>query len=75
MEARTDHEETKRFNLIYGITTAIGSLLVVLVITWASHYRGGFSWSSEPKLQFNWHPVLMVISLIFLYSQCKLILD
>lgn len=71
MEARNEHQQIQRFNIIYGVATGIGSLLVVLVIVWASYYRGGFAWTSNPTLEFNWHPVLMIISLIFLYSQCK----
>lgn len=33
------------------------------------HYRGGFAWSGDN--QFNWHPLLMVLSLIYLYGNGK----
>ena len=41
--------------------------MVVLVSIWTGHFMGGFS-GSDANLVFNWHPLLMVISLIFLYG-------
>lgn len=45
-----------------------GALLIILVIIWTSYYRDGFSWTSNPQLEFNWHPLLMTIGLVFLYA-------
>nr|CAD7204185.1 unnamed protein product [Timema douglasi] len=59
----------KGFSIAFGTTEFLGALAVVMMTVWVGHYRGGYSWSSlEPDLEFNWHPVLMTVSLIFLYG-------
>ncbi|KAK9272076.1 hypothetical protein L1049_002445 [Liquidambar formosana] len=51
----------------------MGVMATVLVLTWARHYRGGMSLSSDNKdLIFNVHPVLMVIGLILLNGEAML---
>ena len=45
-----------------------GIAILVLVVVWCSHYRGGFAWDGSAK-EFNYHPVFMVVSMIFLNSQ------
>ena len=32
------------------------------------HYRKGFAWQDDPSHEFNWHPFLMTIGLVFLYG-------
>lgn len=71
MEARAEHQKTKHYQTLYSFTTSIGIGLIILMLFWIFNYRGGLSGSSNPKLEFNWHPLLMVLSLLFLYSQCK----
>jgi len=46
----------------------VGISMVVMVSVWAGHCLGGFGGSSHPDLEFNWHPLLMTISLIYLYG-------
>nr|CAD7601541.1 unnamed protein product [Timema genevievae] len=59
----------KGFSIAFGTTEFLGALAVVMMTVWVGHYRGGYSWSSlEPDLEFNWHPVLMTVSMIFLYG-------
>ncbi len=41
-------------------------LVVILTGVWMGHYRGGFGWSADNV--FNWHPLLMVLSLVYLYG-------
>ncbi|XP_017755642.1 PREDICTED: cytochrome b561-like [Eufriesea mexicana] len=51
----------------------IGAVLIILVAVWCGNYRGGFAWNSNPSLEFNWHPLLMVIGFVFLYANGMLI--
>lgn len=53
---------------LVGLQQICGALLILLVIIWTSYYRDGFSWTSNPQLEFNWHPLLMTIGLVFLYA-------
>lgn len=66
-------EDYKNFNIIFGVTQGIGLLCVVLMLVWTASYRGGFGWSSKPDLQFNWHPLLMTIGLIYLFANSIMI--
>jgi cytochrome b-561 len=59
------------FTLLLGFTEACGICLIILVTIWTSYYRDGFSWRSDPKLEFNWHPLLMIIGLVYLYGNGK----
>lgn len=51
----------------------IGASVAGLVLTWALHFRGGVSLTSDNKdLIFNVHPVLMVIGFILLNGEAML---
>ena len=56
------------FTPLFYLTEGIGILLVILVSVWCIHFRGGFGWTSNPGLEFNWHPFLMTFGLVFLYG-------
>ncbi|XP_050316124.1 putative transmembrane ascorbate-dependent reductase CYB561 homolog isoform X2 [Anthonomus grandis grandis] len=73
MEARVGHQKTKLYNSLYVFTSSLGIGLIVLLLFWLMYYRDGFSWQADPKKQFNWHPFMMVLSMVFLYSQAILI--
>ncbi|KAJ8970508.1 hypothetical protein NQ317_007873 [Molorchus minor] len=73
MEARAEHQKTKHYQSLYTFTTAMGVGLLILVLFWILHFRNGFAWHSDVGLQFNWHPYLMVLGMVFLYSQSMLI--
>lgn len=61
-------QDTTGFTPIYGIAQVSGFIAVVLTGIWMGHYQGGFAWSSDPGLQFNWHPLLMMLGLVYLYG-------
>ncbi|KAM6984931.1 lysosomal membrane ascorbate-dependent ferrireductase CYB561A3 [Aplochiton taeniatus] len=56
----------------YLLSLCLGLLCVVFVTYWNSHWRGGFAWDGS-ALQFNWHPVLMVTSLVVLYGNAAIV--
>lgn len=52
----------------------IGLSLVITTVAWVGQFKGGVSFSpTEKGIDFNWHPILMTISLIFLYGNGALI--
>ncbi|KFM56650.1 Cytochrome b561, partial [Stegodyphus mimosarum] len=70
--ARTHHMEPGNaygiaFWVAVGFSQIIGIICIALIIHFANLY-GGFGWSSDPNLQFSYHPVLMVVGLIFFYG-------
>lgn len=58
----------KDFYPLLSLTEACGIFLIILMTIWTGYYRNGFSWKSNPQLEFNWHPLLMTIGLVFLYA-------
>jgi len=54
--------------------SVIGLTLVITTIAWVGKFKGGVAFShTEKGIDFNWHPILMTISLIFLYGNGALI--
>merc|ERR1711992_512991 len=52
----------------------IGLILVITTIAWVGHFKGGVAFTQTEKgIDFNWHPILMTISLIFLYGNGAMI--
>jgi hypothetical protein len=58
------------------LVVVLASLLLLASLTlslfWVLYYRGGFTWTEDPKHQFNLHPVLMVAGFITFSGFCKL---
>ena len=47
----------------------IGIALVAMTIAWVEKFKGGVEWGNTALgIDFNWHPILMTLSLIFLYG-------
>ncbi|XP_029961186.1 lysosomal membrane ascorbate-dependent ferrireductase CYB561A3 isoform X2 [Salarias fasciatus] len=55
------------FYACHLLLLALSLACVVCVCVWNSRWRGGFAWDGS-SLQFNWHPVLMVVGLVVLYG-------
>jgi len=64
-------QDTTGFMPVAEIAQITGIMAVVLTGIWMGHFRGGMAWQSDPKLEFNWHPMLMVIGMVFLYGNGK----
>jgi len=52
----------------FFISQVFGLGLVVLMSVWTGHYLGGFAGTSQPDKEFNWHPLLMTVSMVYLYG-------
>jgi len=56
------------------LVEVIGLLAVIMTIYWVNHFKGGVVWGfTDMGIAFNWHPILMTLSLIFLYGNGALI--
>lgn len=53
------------FACLVGGSQVLGLASVVLTGVWMGHYRGGFAWDGS-GLEFNLHPLCMVLGLVFL---------
>ena len=47
----------------------MGLVLFALTVHWVMEYKKGVQWGlTELGIAFNWHPILMTLSLIWLYG-------
>lgn len=58
------------FRILYMIAQMLGVTIIILMGAWITIFLGGFGWST-PKIEFNWHPMLMTIGMIYLFGNCK----
>lgn len=61
------------FKVLYVLTQLCGLTMIVLMGSWIGVHMGGLGGTSNPSLEFNWHPLLMTIGLIFLYGNAILV--
>ena len=46
----------------------LGVGVVVMTAIWMGKYRGGYGWDGTER-QFNYHPLFMIIGMVFLNAQ------
>lgn len=61
-------QDTSGFVPMFAVAQVCGFMAVVLMGIWTGHHLGGFAWQSDPKHEFNWHPLLMTLGMIYLYG-------
>merc|ERR1711971_1047104 len=61
------------FFICLAVIEAVGISAVILTVHWAINIKGGVTYVENMGVPFNWHPILMTISLIFLYGNGALI--
>ncbi|BES92133.1 cytochrome [Nesidiocoris tenuis] len=66
-------EDLSGFWATFSGAQVLGVLVVLLVAIWTGSMAGGFAWRSNPSLEFNWHPLLMVVGFVFLYGNSIMI--
>lgn len=69
---RTGQGRLVNFRLLYLVAQLIGVVLIILTLSWILLHLNGLSYDySTPSLIFNWHPLMMVIGMVFLYGNCE----
>merc|ERR1712193_246699 len=61
------------FFLCLLVVEAFGISAVILTVHWAINIKDGVGYVENMGIPFNWHPILMTLSLIFLYGNGALI--
>ena len=50
------------------LAQVFGLAAVIIVAVWMGQYNGGFAWQENPSKEFNYHPLFMIIGMVFLYG-------
>ncbi|XP_075998929.1 transmembrane ascorbate-dependent reductase CYB561 [Genypterus blacodes] len=72
MEASGSGPTRSGFVWLVGGSQVLGLASVVMTGVWMGHYRGGFAWDGS-GLEFNVHPLCMVLGLVFLQGDAILV--
>ncbi|KAM8946141.1 transmembrane ascorbate-dependent reductase CYB561 [Pelodytes ibericus] len=71
MEDSFSHQNAGGMPYLIAISQIFGVAALAITGAWLSHYRGGFAWSGP--LQFNVHPLCMVLGMVFLCGDALLV--
>ena len=52
--------------LLMFLLQILGLTAVVMVGIWIG--KNGFAWNENPELEFSYHPLFMIIGMVFLYG-------
>lgn len=75
MAPNPDRESTGSplvFIFCVGAIQIMGILAMALTGVWMGKYSGGFAWDGSGR-EFNYHPLCMIISMVFLYSEAMIV--
>lgn len=67
-----EREKLKFFPWMLGITQLVGLTMVILATVWTTVYLNGLSLTNK-YLEFNIHPLCMVIGMVWLYGQAAIL--
>ncbi|MBN3277963.1 CY561 protein, partial [Polyodon spathula] len=70
-EGSVDEHRPAHLPWFVAMAQTLGLASVVTTGVWMGHYQGGYGWDGS-KLQFNVHPLCMVIGMVFLYGDAIL---
>lgn len=70
MDDQDQQRHMVNFRIIYIVMHLVGITMIVLMCAWVSIFLGGVG-VSQPQLEFNWHPVLMTVGMLYLYGNSK----
>ena len=70
-DKRPRYKESTFLQLFFS-TQVVGTLLISLVLIWTLNYSGNLGWSNY-DYRFNWHPILLVLGMIYLSGNSLLI--
>ena len=72
MGGPSDQGSMRMFTGWVLLAQVLGLTAVILVGVWMGNFQGGFAWTEDPGKEFNYHPLFMIIGLVFLYSDGEL---
>jgi len=59
------------FYALILVLEVVGMACIYLVVEWTKTHLGGYAWDGSGK-EFNWHPVLMVLGMVFFYGNAAI---